>query len=287
MVLTPDGEVLTNNHVIAGATAIRVRDVGNGRTYQAKVVGYDDSHDVAVLQLQGASGLSTVSIGDSAKVRVGNDVVALGNAEGKGGTPAVATGHITGLGAAITAADQGTGAFEHLSGMVRTDANILPGDSGGPLVNRAGQVIGMDTAAASNPGQTGTTAAVTTTAFAIPINRAIAIAQQIEAGQESSTVHIGPTAFLGVEIQPSQSGFGSSGPGAAVAGAISGTPAEQAGLAAGDTILSVGGHSISSATDLQNAIERYHPGDHVRVSWSDQLGQTHSTTVTLIAGPAG
>jgi len=107
MVLTSSGEVLTNNHVINGATSISVTDVGNHHTYQAKVVGYDRSHDIAVLQLQGASGLQTVSTGTSSSAAVGQKVVALGNAGGKGGTPSVAVGKITGLNASITASDEG------------------------------------------------------------------------------------------------------------------------------------------------------------------------------------
>jgi S1-C subfamily serine protease len=289
MVLTSNGEVLTNNHVIAGATTIKVRDIGNGRTYTAKVVGYSDTKDVAVLQLKGASGLSTVSIGSTSNLAAGQHVVALGNAEGRGGTPAVATGSITGLGAAITAEDQGTGVLEHLSNMIRTDANIEPGDSGGPLLNAEGQVIGMDTAASTSSGQTGTTAAESTTAFAIPISRAISIADQIEAGTASSTVHIGETAFLGVAVssQSSQGSFGQSSAGATISGTVRGTPAANAGLVAGDTITSVGGHQVAAASDLQGIIERYHPGDKVTVTWTDQAGQSHSATVTLVTGPAG
>lgn len=290
MVLTSDGEVLTNNHVIAGATDIKVRDIGNGRTYPAKVVGYSDSNDVAVLKLQGASGLPTVSIGSSSGLAVGQKVVALGNAEGKGGAPAVATGSITGLGSAITAEDQGSGTLEHLTDMIRTNADIEPGDSGGPLVNAAGQVVGMDTAASTSNGTgPGTTAAMTTTAFAIPINRAMSIADQIEAGKSSSTVHIGPTAFLGVSVssQSGQGGFGQPSAGATIQGVLRGTPAAQAGLAAGDTITSVGGHGVAAASDLQGVIERYHPGDKVSVTWTDQFGQSHTATVTLVSGPAG
>ncbi len=296
MVLTPTGEVLTNNHVIAGATSIKVRDIGNGRTYTATVVGYSDTEDVAVLQLQGASGLATVSVGSSASLAAGQSVVAIGNAEGKDGTPAVVTGTITGLGTTIEAEDQGDGVIEHLNDMIRTDADIEPGDSGGPLVNSAGQVVGMDTAASSsNSGQAGTTAAVTTTAFAIPISRAISIADQIEAGESSSTVHVGATAFLGVAVD-SQSGEsgGYSGAGGyqepstgvTIEGAISGTAAAKAGLTGGDTVVSVGGHEITSASDLQTVIESYHPGDKVTVTWINQLGQTQSATVTLTNGPA-
>ena len=291
MVLTSTGEVLTNNHVVAGATSIKVRDIGNGRTYTARVVGYSDSDDVAVLQLVGASRLATVSIGDSATVTAGQNVVALGNAEGRGGTPAVAAGHVTGTGDTIIAEDQGDGVQEQLSGMIRTDANIEPGDSGGPLVNSAGKVIGMDTAASTSSSTGyGTTSAETTTAFSIPISRAISIAQQIESGRASATVHIGATGFLGVEVTPSQAGAGSLGQassGVVIAGVVPGTAAPRAGLSAGDTIISVGGHQITSDSDLQKVIEQYHPGDKVTVDWANQSGQTHAATVTLTVGPVG
>ena len=137
MVLTSDGEVLTNNHVVAGSTSVKVRDIGNGKTYTAKVVGYSDTDDVAVLRLAGASGLSTVSLGNSDTVKVAQQVTALGNAEGKEGTPSVAAGTVTSLGNTITAEDSGDGAQEHLTDMIRTNADIEPGDSGGPLLNAA------------------------------------------------------------------------------------------------------------------------------------------------------
>lgn len=293
MVLTSTGEVLTNNHVVAGATSIKVRDIGNGRTYSAKVVGYSDSNDVAVLQLTGASGLATVKIGNSATVAAGQRIVALGNAEGRGGTPAVVTGTVTSTGNSITAVDDGSGVQEHLAGMIQTNANIQPGDSGGPLVDSSGQVVGMDTAASSsNSTGLGTTADQTTAAFSIPINRAISLADQIEAGKSSATVHIGATAFLGVQVAPLGSGtggtgFGQASNGLAIAGVVSGTAAANAGLSAGDTIISVGGHQITSDSDLQTVIEEYHPGDRVRVEWSSQFGQAQTATVTLTAGPTG
>jgi len=216
--------------------------------------------------------------------------VAIGNAEGKDGTPSVVTGTITGLGATIEAEDQGDGVVEHLENMIRTDADIEPGDSGGPLVNSAGQVIGMDTAASSsNSGEAGTTAAVSTTAFAIPISRAISIADQIEAGQSSATVHIGATAFIGVAVDSqsaSASGFGDEAAGVTIEGVIDGTPAAKAGLGQGDTIVSVGGHEITSASDLQTVIEGYHPGDKVSLTWTNQFSQTQTATVTLTTGPA-
>jgi S1-C subfamily serine protease len=285
LVLTSSGEVLTNNHVIEGATSITVTDIGSGRSYRASVVGYNQSHDIAVLQLQGASGLNTVALGNSSTAAAGQKAVALGNAGGKGGTPSVAVGRITHLDASITASDQGAGTSEQLTGLIRTNAAIQPGDSGGPLVNTAGQVIGINTAAG---GQ------AQTQAFAIPINEAVSIARRIEAGASSATVHIGATGFLGVKILSSGSaaaggapaGGAAAGTGATVAGVISGSPAAAAGLTGGDVITGVGGHSISTPSGVQSALETHHPGDHVTISWMDQAGQTQTATVVLTTGPA-
>jgi len=352
MVLTSTGEVLTNNHVINGATSIKATDVGNGRTYTAKVVGYDKTRDVAVLQLQNASGLQTVTLSSDGP-QSGEKVIALGNALGKGGTPSVATGRITGLGQSITASDEGAADAERLTAMIGHNAPIQPGDSGGPLVNTEGEVIGMNTAASSSPdsgspSQSGQ-AQTATQAFAIPIARASSIADQIEAGTPSSTVHIGATAFLGVETSPSglgsfggnipgfggnggnipgfggnfpgfggnggdipgfggtipgfggdiggfggniggsAGGFGggsTSGSGVAISGVVSGSAAARAGLAAGDQITSVAGHTVTSSSDIQSVLGNYHPGDKVSISWTDQSGQSHTATVTLSAGPA-
>ena len=157
MVLTSTGEVLTNNHVIDGATSIKqARDVGNGRTYTAKVVGYDKSKDIAVLQhWRAPPGSRTVTLSSSSP-QTGQKVVALGNALGKGGTPSVVTGRITGLGQSITASDESAGNAEQLTGLIAHNAGIQPGDSaGGPLVNTYGQVIGMDTAASSSSATVG------------------------------------------------------------------------------------------------------------------------------------
>jgi len=200
IVLSSNGLILTNNHVINGATAIKVTDIGNGKTYTATVVGYDATQDVAVLQLQGASGLTVASLGDSSTVQTGDNVVALGNAEGKGGTPSVAAGQVTALNQSITASDELSGVSEQLSGLIETNADIQPGDSGGSLVNSYGQVIGMDTAASSSSqsGDPSQSQSTQEQAFAIPIDTAVSIAKQIEAGDASSTIHIGATAFLGL-----------------------------------------------------------------------------------------
>jgi S1-C subfamily serine protease len=282
MVLTSSGEVLTNNHVIDGATSIAVTDIGNGRTYHATVVGYDQHHDVAVLQLQGASGLQTVNLGNSSSAAVGQRIVALGNAGGKGGAPSVVTGKIVGTNASIGASDQLAGTVEQLHGLIHHDAAIQPGDSGGPLVNRNAQVIGIDTAGGqSQSGQT--------QGFAVPINQAITIARQIEAGTASATVHVGPTGLMGVQVMQANQAAANgvpAGSGAAVAGVLPSSPAANAGLQAGDVIVSVNGHRVTSPEGLQAALEPHHPGDQITVGWTDQQGQAQSGTLTLTTGPA-
>ena len=350
MVLTSTGEILTNNHVIDGATSISVTDVGNGKTYKASVVGYDASKDVAVLQLQGASNLPTVTLASS-PVGVGDKVVAIGNAEGKGGTPSVVSGTVTATNQSITASDEGSGNSEQLSGLIQSNAPIQPGDSGGSLVNSYGQVVGMDTAASSasasptaqgtfpgwdgqggsgesglggsgqsgesGSGSTGSGASTTATqAFSIPISEAETVAQQIVAGSASSTVHIGSTAFLGVQVSAADSssstggsgGFGGNGgfggfggdgtgsfggdgtgtttSGATVIGTVSGSPAATAGLAAGDVITSVAGQTVTDPSQISSILSSDHPGDKVSVTWTDAEGQSHTASITLATGPA-
>jgi S1-C subfamily serine protease len=290
IVLTSTGEVLTNNHVIDGATSIKVTDVGNGTTYSATVVGYDPSADVAVLQLRGASGLATATIGDSSGLSVGDGVVAVGNAGGKGGTPSAVGGSVTALGRTITASDAMGGTSEQLSGLIQVNAAIVSGDSGGPLVDTAGEVVGMNAAASSNNETSGAARG-----FAIPINTALTVADQIESGQGSSTVHVGSTAFLGVLVatghEQSYGGrFGDSRSvtapaGATIAGVVSGGTAQTAGIVAGDTITSVGGHSVGSASSLTTLMLRFHAGDRVKVTWVDAAGQSRSATVALKSGP--
>jgi S1-C subfamily serine protease len=328
IVLTSTGEVLTNNHVIEGATSISVTDIGNGKTYKATVVGYDDSKDVAVIQLSGASGLKTANIGNSDTVGAGDNVVALGNAGGVGGTPSLATGQVLALNQSITASDESSGLSENLTGMIESNADIQPGDSGGSLVNQYGQVIGMDTAASSgysiSPnggdgngtggtgiggyGGTGTggygiggtggygaeggdgssssgsssSDGTTTQAYSIPIDTAVSIAQQIEAGHASSTVHIGETAFLGIEIASTATQTG----GVEIAGSASGTPAAAAGLTDGDVITSIAGTSVDSDSAIQQVLEGYHPGDKISVTWTNTQDQSQTATVTLTSGPA-
>jgi len=272
MVLTSSGEILTNNHVVNGATSISVTVISTGAKYTASVVGTAPTQDVAVLQLQNASGLQTIKLGESNSVAVGDAVTGVGNAGGVGGAPSAAAGTVTALDQPITAADETGQNVQHLTGMIETDAAIQAGDSGGPLYDASNEVIGMDSAASA--GATGTQA------YAIPIDHALQIAQQIESGSASSTVHIGLPAFLGVSIAASAV------QGATVQSTLDGGPAAGAGITAGDVITSVGGTAINSGSDLQAALRNYQPGQSVTVTWSDQAGQSHTAKVTLGTGPA-
>ena len=276
IVLDPSGVVLTNNHVIAGATGLTAVSVANGQSYEVDVLGFDRSHDVAVLQLRGADGLPAANIGNSSRVAVGDPVVAMGNAGGHGGTPSAVPGRVIGLNQTVSAADELTGSTETLTNMIKADTAIRPGDSGGPMVNAAGQVIGMNTAASDNykfaqPGGEG---------YAIPIDQAMAIAGQIRAGISSNTVHIGETAFMGVGVVDSNGG-------ARVAQVLDGTPAAGSGIARDDIITSVNGRPVNSATDLTDVLDQRHPGDTVTLTWRNPGGGEHSATVTLVPGPVG
>lgn len=281
IVLTADGEVLTNNHVVAGATSIKVTSIGTGDTYQAHVVGYDRSEDVAVIQLEDASGLPTASIGDSSTVKVGDQILGLGNAGGKGGDPVPAPGTVTALDQSITASDESSGSSEQLTGLIQVRANIESGDSGGPLVNANAQVIGVDTAASTGYQLNGRRSGAGGQGFAIPINQAIGIAHQIVAGTASDKIHIGKTAFIGVSVADGQ------GQGAQIRDVVARGPAQQAGLAAGDVITAIDGKAIDSATTLTNVMDTHHPGDKLTVTVTGAGGGQQQVQVTAAEGPVG
>jgi len=275
IVLTSSGEVLTNNHVIRGATTVKVVVPQTRKSYTARVVGYSVGNDVAVLQLQHASGLATATLGSSAGLKVGRSVTAVGNAGGTGSLT-VSTGTITGLRRAITVADD-QGGSERLSGLIETDAQLQPGDSGGPLLDADGRVIGIDTAASA-----GFSFRDANDGFAIPIDRAVTLAKQIVAGRGSATVHIGKTAFLGVSVQPTNP-FDNSG--VHVGDVVSGGPVAKAGLAAGDVITALNGRSIGTSNALVSALLVHHPGDTVKLTWTDASALSQTAAVTLASGP--
>ena len=289
IVLTSAGEVLTNNHVISGATTVKVVIPTTGRTYTARVLGYSRTADVALLQLQNASNLKTLRTGAATALKIGQAVRALGNAGGTG-TLSLASGSVTGLGKSITASDD-QGNAEQLTGLIETNAGVVAGDSGGPLLDAAGRIVGMDVAASASGGFQMVTSS---DAYAIPIGKAVTVAKQIESGRSSATVHIGATAFLGVQVESAASGgyggypgdgYGSATAGALIAGVVDGGPAATAGLVPGDVITAVNGQTISSPTDIAPIVLKLKPGATVTVAYSDQTGATQSATVTLGSGP--
>ncbi|PYY59594.1 septum formation initiator [Curtobacterium sp. MCSS17_011] len=273
MVLTSDGTILTNNHVIQGATSITVTDETTGKEYKAEVVGADATNDVAVLKLEGASGLSTVTLDDDGEPSTGDTVTDVGNAEG--------TGNLVAAEGTVTATDQdiqvqsesGTGT-ESLTGLIEISADIVSGDSGGPVVDSEGEVVGMATAASSGTADV--------TGYAIPITTAKTIAEKILAGESSSTITIGLPAFLGVEVSNTTGTTG----GVAVAGTVEGSGAASAGLAAGDTITSIDGTAVTSSDQLTEVVQSHSVGDEVSVRYTDSTGAAETVTVTLTAGPA-
>ena len=193
IILTSSGVVLTNHHVIADATELQAEDAATGRIYAGTVVGYDPTHDVAVVQLTHASGLAPAPIGTASRLVVGDGVVALGNAGGRGGAPTVATGAVTALDRPITASDQNGSNSERLTHLIQIDASIQPGDSGGPLANADGQVVGMDTAASRTDGGFGFQSPASSAGYAIPIQDALAVAHAITSGQGGAGIHLGAT----------------------------------------------------------------------------------------------
>jgi S1-C subfamily serine protease len=277
MVLTSSGIVVTNNHVIRGATTVRVVIPSSGRVYTARVLGYSLASDVAVLQLSGASGLQTITAGNSAKLRIGQSVTALGNAGGTGKLTS-ALGSISGLRKTITASDGQNGA-EQLTGLIETTADLQPGDSGGPLFDSAHRVIGMNTAASAGF----VLRSAVSDSYAIPINRARVIVSQIRAGRSSATVHVGATPFLGVQLQDTGGIGGESG--ILIAGVLAGSPADRAGLAQGDVIDAVDGQAVGSLSSVSTLLLRKSPGDTVRLSYTDPTGAQQTVTVTLGSGP--
>lgn len=282
IVLSADGKVLTNNHVIDGATEIQVTVVATGKTYKASVVGTAPSDDVALLRLDGASGLAVAPLGDSSKVKVGDAVVGIGNAGGTG-RPTSSQGQVTALGQTITATDQSGGNAETLHNLIEVSAQLQPGQSGGPLYDAAGTVVGIDSAGSSAGGfgrsRFGGGYAGGGSGYAIPINDALALVKAIESGQASERITIGTPAMLGV------SAGDAAGNGAIVSGVTAGTPAAKIGLQAGDVITAIDGTRISSVKDLSAALKSHKAGDKVSVSWTRD-GATKKATATLIAGPA-
>ena len=280
-IITSNGEILTNNHVVDRSTSIQVTIAGRSQTYTAHVIGVDPTADIALIQVDGnVSGLPTVSFASSSSVKVGDPIVALGNALGQGGTPDVSQGSITALDQTITASESGSQS-EQLTGMLQSDATIYPGDSGGPIVNSSGQVVGMITAGDVQ----GFRSSASTVNYAIPSDTILTVINQIRSGQNSSQIIYGQTGYIGVSVQNFDAAAAAQlnlnvSSGALVAGVVAGAPAAGAGITKYSVITSVGGTQITNLDDLSNALLAHKAGDRVSITWVNQSG-THTATVTL------
>jgi S1-C subfamily serine protease len=271
IVLTKTGEVLTNNHVIAGATTITVTVPATKKTYSASVLGYDVTDDIALIKLQAATNLATATLGRSAPLKVGQVTRAVGNAEGAGKLVQT-TGKVMALNQTIQIQDD-FGDLHTLTSLIETSAHLVPGDSGGPLLNASNQVIGMDAA-----GSSGSDVNTSAPGYAIAIDKVRAIGKQIEAQAASALVHIGETGFIGVDVADTQAGV-------AVSDIVTGTPAEQAGLQQGDVLTSLDGTPLSTTDDLRAALFAHHPGDTVTLGYTDTNGAAQTASITLASGP--
>ncbi len=267
MVLSPDGLVLTNYHVVRSTESVRVTIASTGAVYEATLVGRDSTTDVAVLQLDGARGLDAVALDDD-DVRIGDIVIAAGNANGQGYVTAN-RGNVLSKGKSIQV--RGTSEYdppETLSGLLETNAAAWPGDSGGPMYDAELEVLGMTTAGSSEEEQD-------RQVYAVPIDTAMRIVDRIIAGDESGSVVIGPKAYLGIVAEPDDSGA------VVVSRVEPGTPASRVGLAAGDTILSVDGRDVATRAVLSRVLDGIEPGTTVDITWETASGQTRSGDVTL------
>jgi S1-C subfamily serine protease len=284
MIISSNGMVMTNNHVIAlgvsGGT-ITVTRSGSTEALPAVLVGRDPSNDVALLRIENASDLPTVTFGNSNKVQVGDAAVAIGNALGlAAGTPTVTQGIISALGRTVTAGDSATGATETLTNMIQTDAAINPGNSGGPLLDAAGDVIGMNTAVA---GSTSSGSSAQNIGFAIPSARLELLLPELEKGGTASASSGG---YMGIEIAtltPDLRTQYNLSPqnGAVVLVVEAGSPAASAGLQQGDVIVAINGNAITSADQVTQITRAHRPGQVLRLT---VVRGTQRLTINLTLG---
>ena len=251
------GDILTNNHVVEGATSLSVK-LADGTQLNATLVGRDPSQDVAVVKIDPAKAPAIATLGDSNTVKLGQPVVAIGSPETLANT--VTAGIVSGTNRQI----------DTYAGLIQTDTAINPGNSGGPLVNAQGQVIGLNTLGLASQGDQGLN-------FAIPINTAKQVAQSVMSKGNGAVVN--SRAYLGVSVDAL-----STTQGASVSKVETGAPAEQAGVQAGDVITAVNGTTLNSTTTLGSMLSTLKPGDKVTLT-VDRNGSTQTLTATLGAYP--
>ncbi|HEY2637061.1 MAG TPA: trypsin-like peptidase domain-containing protein [Solirubrobacteraceae bacterium] len=267
-VVSPDGLVVTNAHVVDGAQKITAK-VGDGATKTATLVGKDPSSDVAVIRIDpGSQTLKPVSFADSSKLEVGDPVLAIGDPFALDST--LTTGVVSALNRTITAPN----GFS-IDGAIQTDAALNPGNSGGPLLDAQGKVVGINSQIESPSSGSGDSQGQNSgVGFAVPANTVTKIISEIEAGK---TVR---HAYLGVSSQDS-----SSGAGATVAQVVSGGPADQAGIHAGDVITAVDSTKITDSSELSAAVDAHDVGDQVTLAVRRDGSEQH-VDVTLAQRPS-
>ncbi|MGI6536650.1 MAG: S1C family serine protease [Eggerthellaceae bacterium] len=267
VILSKNGYILTNYHVIEGASSLKVSV--NGSMLSAKVVGTDESSDLAVIKVN-ATGLTPIEIGSSSNLKVGEWVMAIGSPYGM--EQSVSTGIIsaTSRSSASLQASDSTAVYTN---MIQTDAAINPGNSGGALVDSNGKLIGINTMIASNSDSN------SGVGFAIPVDYAIDIAKQLMKGETPSHAQLGVSAATVTSQNAKQYGL-SVESGAYVNSVSSGSAADSAGIKVGDIITKVGDTNITSATDLVVAVRSHNVGDSVTVE-VNRNGETKSFDVTL------
>ena len=274
-IVRSDGLIVTNKHVVVSQTATYTVEMASGKKYSAQVVARDPVVDLALVKIN-ASGLTAATLGDSNKLKLGQRVIAIGNALGEYQNT-VTTGVISGLNRSITASN-GLGSSEKLTDVIQTDAAINPGNSGGPLINLNGEVVGINTAIDAQGQSVG---------FAIPINDVKPQIQTVSAGGTISRPQLGVRYILldaalasANDLSVSEGAYITPGAGANDAAVSPGGPADLAGLKEGDIIVSVNGEKVTPANDLGTVIQKYRPGDAVSVKFIRQ-GQIKTVTVRL------
>ena len=265
VILTADGELLTNAHVVDSATHVTVT-TSDGKNHPAKVLGVDTDDDIAVVKMTDVKNLTPAMLGTSAKSIVGEPVVAVGNALGLDGAPTVTTGIVSALNRSLD--DQ----TSSLHGLIQTDAAINHGNSGGPLLNARGEVIGINTAIAADANNIG---------FSIAIDNVKPLIAKLEKGQQVTS----DKTYLGISTQTVTDDVSSQLGLKATAGAVIGevaatTPAERAGLKKNDVVTKANGSDITTAQQLTSIVHHLSPGDHLRLT-VDRAGKTVSIDATL------
>ncbi|MFZ9517249.1 MAG: S1C family serine protease [Ilumatobacteraceae bacterium] len=266
VVVTSDGEILTNAHVVDGATEVRVRFAGDTEPVVAEVLAADAGNDLALLKVN-ATGLTAATFAKPGSVRVGDQVVAIGYALALDGGPSVTTGIVSAMKRTIFTE---SGA---LNSLIQTDAAISSGNSGGPLANMRGEVVGINTAVARGD----TNSSANNIGFAISVDEVLAVLEQL---REQAAGDARAEGFLGVSLEPRTDG----GVGSIISNVQSGSPAQEAGIVTGDIVLAVDGEPVNGQAGLVAAIRDRNPGDSVSIELV-RNGERLTLTATLVARP--